>query len=209
MNTSATGGYLRPASTPAPLQGLALEDFLHDVIAGVTGLNPQLVRPSYQGEPPNMPDLATVWCAFAIERRRNDAYGALEHDPGTGVNDAQANDVLRRHQTLELLCSFYDRGEQTSADAAADELADGLLLPQNRGALLVAGMAVQETGDPLVVPALVKERWRYRVDLPLVLRREVRREYPILNFASASVFLRAEEPGGHLVVDDTVIVPPP
>jgi hypothetical protein len=52
---SRTAGYLGPRDTPQQLVDGAWDDFLHDVIAGTTGLDPTLVRPRWQSEPPNIP----------------------------------------------------------------------------------------------------------------------------------------------------------
>ena len=46
-NTSASGGYLSPTSSP-PADDDALSSILHDLVVGVTGLAPTLVFPRWQ-----------------------------------------------------------------------------------------------------------------------------------------------------------------
>jgi hypothetical protein len=46
-------------------------------------------------------------------------------------------------------------------------------------------MTVADFGQIVHAPELVNERWWNRADATLTLRREVRREYPILTFLAA------------------------
>lgn len=206
-NTSATGGYLASIA-PQPVEGKALLVFLQSVIVGITGLDGPLVRPRWQAEPPSPPNAGTAWCAFGIVRRIPDTYAYVEHDPGDNVADP--SDKLQRHETLELLASFYDLGVTGEADALCAALRDGLQIRQNREALTLAGMGLKEIGEPVTVPSLAKDRWQYRIDLPITIRRQIRRTYPILSIVSASVHLQAEGQGGPpLVVDTTINVTGP
>src|SRR5215472_15859820 len=64
---STTAGYLGPILGTGPvLQDDQWDDFLHDVLAGVSGLDPTMVRPRWQVVPPNVPDFKTDWLAFGI-----------------------------------------------------------------------------------------------------------------------------------------------
>ena len=55
-NDSSTGGPIAPVPTSAaPLEGKALNDFLNELIAGITGLDGTMVRPSFQTVPANVP----------------------------------------------------------------------------------------------------------------------------------------------------------
>ena len=181
MTDSSTGGYVVPTNAiPAPLNDAALEDFLHDVLAGVTGLANDLVRPRWQEEPPNLPPRNVTWAAFGVRSVSADTFPAVTHDPTAAAG--QGADILSRHQELTLLASFYGPASQTNAE----RLRDGLLIAQNREALFLAGMALVEVGEIVSAPELVKQKWLRRWDLPVIIRREVRREYPILNLLSAS-----------------------
>jgi hypothetical protein len=175
-NTSATGGYLSPGATPAPKEGQELDRFLQQVVVGITGMPGDMVRQRWQAEPPNHPKAEDTWAAVGIMRQVPDTYGVVEHDPA-----GQGGDTLTRHETLELLCSFY--GPDCQAKAA--RLADGLLIAQNREVLFRAGMGLVGVSPILTVPSLVNERWIKRLDVTVTIRREVRRSYPVLNIVSA------------------------
>jgi hypothetical protein len=180
MTDSSTGGYLIPSPVPAPLEGQALLDFLQGVIVGVTGLDGTLVRPTWQSEPPNIPDAGVAWCAFRITERPSDAFPYVKHNA-----NGQGADALQRHETLHILCSFYDLGSGGQADYYAALLRDGLSIPQNREVLTLKNMGLVKTGEPVPVPIIVKTRWLYRVDLEVVIRRQIDRVYPVLNVTSA------------------------
>jgi len=180
-DTSATGGYLSPAGAPAPLEGQALFRFFHDLFAGILQIDPALVRPRWQVEPPNQPDLATVsWLAFGITARATDTFAYVGHVGAVGATPGY--DQLQRHEELTILTSHYG----PEADLNAEVLRDGLQIAQNREVLQLNNMSVIETGEALTVPVLVKERWLYRVDLSVRIRRQITRNYPVLDLASAA-----------------------
>lgn len=188
VNTSATGGYLTPAA-PA-LEDDALEDFLHDVIAGITGIANDLVRPRWQPEPPDIPERGQYWCAFGIPMQKADFQPYLRHDPGDDIEDG--TDILERHENLDVLCSFY--GPNTTARLYAEYWRDGLQIPQNNEQLSMAKWGLIETGDIIPVPTLVKDKWLYRSDITVRFRRLITNVYPVLNLLSARVILITDEP---------------
>lgn len=178
-NTSASGGPLQPASSPAPLEGKALNDFFHDLVVNLTGLPGGAVRQRWQTEPPNLPAAFTAWCAVGLTNRIADKFPAVVHN---GAGDG--TDTLHRHEILEVLASFYDTGTVGKADEYATLLRDNLAIAQNREVLLLAGMGLIEVGELVSVPVLMKSRWLYRVDVPFNVRREVVRTYPVENLLS-------------------------
>lgn len=173
-NTSATGGYLAPAITPAPLQGQSLEDFLQQVLSFVSGLPGKSVIPRWQQEPPNLANIGTNWAALGIQTTDPDWNAVQTHDP-------DGTTKLSRNEQVEILTSFY--GPQ--AELYAGVFRDGIQVDQNREVLQLAEMGLVSTGRATAVPSLVKERWLYRVDLPWVINRLVRRTYPVLNLLIA------------------------
>lgn len=202
-NNSASGGFLAPAASPAPLEGVALQDFLQSVVVGVTGLAGANVRPRWQAEPPNLPAITTNWAAIGEQRRHKETFAAVLHD----ATDA-GQDLLVRHQELYILVSFYGPG----ADHYADVLADGLQIAQNRATLRAQAFDLVETGELTTVPELIKDRWYYRTDLPITFRRRVERRYDVLNLLDADVQINeaavpdpAEQP---VVGQDGVVVGP-
>jgi hypothetical protein len=175
-NDSSTGGYLTPATSPAPLEGQALNRFLQQVWVGITGLDGTLIRPRWQPEPPAIPAFGTDWMAFGITRRKGDTFTSTIHDP-TG----NGNDSVYRQEVLDILCTFYG----PDADNYASLLREGLFVSQNREVLQLNNFGLVEVGEAIAVPELIKERWTYRVDMKVTLRRSILRTYPVLNILSA------------------------
>lgn len=176
MNDSSTGGYLAPSASPAPLEGQALNRFLQQVFVGITGLTGTLARPRWQAEPPDIPAFGTDWMAFGIVRRRGDAFSSTVHNP-TG----NGNDSVYRQEIIEILCTFYG----PDADNYASILREGLFVAQNREVLQLNAFGLVEVGEAIAVPDLIKDRWTYRVDISVRLRRSILRTYPVLNILSA------------------------
>lgn len=182
-NTSATGGPLLPASTPAPLEGEALQNFFHNWFVGLTGYPPQMVRPRWQPEPANIPQNNVNWLAFGIPRRESDTYAAEVHVPsGSGYNE------IRRHQTLNIALSFYG----PDADSFAGILRDGVQVAQNREILALNNMGLLETTETITAPELVKDKWYYRVDMTVRIRRQIVRQYAVESLQSGHVGLDNE-----------------
>lgn len=181
---SSVAGYL--GQTSGPIEGSALQDFLQAVIAGITGIAGQYVRPRWQPEPPNLPGYGSDWCAFGIVSREADPFGMTQHDPAG--NGGSGSDNVSRHENLDVLVSFYG----PNADANAGQLRDGLLIDQNRAALTAADISLIGIGEVVSVPSLVKDRWLYRVDLPVFLRRLTTRTFNILTIESGQIVLDNE-----------------
>lgn len=181
-NTSATGGAIAPAASPAPLQGQALNRFIQVWFAGILdGVLPgDMIRPSFQPEPPVIPEAGTAWMAFSFGARQSDTFPYIAHDA-----DGLGSDELQRNEELPILCSFYDLGSGHDADDNLAILRDGLAMPQNHEALY-PDFAYVACGDTQPVPVLVKERWLYRVDLPVTVRRQITRVFPVRNLQSAN-----------------------
>jgi hypothetical protein len=192
VNDSSTGGPLLPdpAITP-PLEGQALNDFLQGWMVGICGLDGTLFRPSWQPEPANIPTEGTCWAAFGVRKRPNDTYVFVKHlgdaDGGLGADQQQ------RHETLDILVSFYDLGVSGLADYYVSLLKDGFQVAQNLELLQLNGYGLVEASEPIAVPVLFKERWQYRVDLALVMRRQTRRQYPVRNLLGFRATLKTSD----------------
>jgi hypothetical protein len=184
-NDSSSGGYLLPGPAPAPLEGSDLLDFIQAWIVGITGIDPTMARPRWQSEPPDIPDSGVAWMSFGITARPSDTYPYVAHGP-TG-------DTLQRHETLEVLCSFYDTGITGLADMYSGLLRDGSAIAQNREALGRAGFALVGVGEIDAVPVIIKSLWEYRVDLAVTLRRQIDRLYPIDDVLSSTAVLRTDD----------------
>lgn len=187
-NDSSTGGYLQPAPSPAPapLEDAALRDFLQAVFVGLTGLDGKLVRPRWQPVPPAQPEIGTNWMAFGIVARPADTFAFEMHDPAAA--NGNGADVMNRNEELTILCSFYG----PNAGGYATGVRDGLSVPQNREALLKAGMALIGCEDIVSAPALINDQWYSRLDMTVRIRRSVTRVYPILHITSAGITLTTD-----------------
>lgn len=182
-NTSADSGYITPVAPPAVLEGDALVDFLQAWVVGITGLSGANVRPLWQPEPPNIPSESTTWVAFGIVRRTPDVYAAkVHHASGDGY------DELRRHEILHLRASFYG----PMADNYAGILRDGMQIDQNHAFLSDNSMGLVESGEPVPVPELVKDKWLYRVDMEFSIKRQIVRKYQVLNILTGQGTLNNE-----------------
>lgn len=144
-----------------PVPGPTLEtteDVLHDLIAALTGLPGNLVRPRWQPRPAKTPGPGTSWCALGVTARTS---------PGSQVR-VDADDIrVETHEVLDVLVSFY--GPQAPALALA--VREGLRVSLNREGLRAANMAFVGAGQMVRAPELVNTAWLNRVDLPLTFRR--------------------------------------
>src|SRR5262249_12507351 len=71
----------------------------------------------------------------------------------------------------------------------------GLFLDQNRATLRANGVGLVEVTGFTAAPELYREQWRDRVDTTVVLRREVRYDYSVLNILRAKGTITANRPG--------------
>jgi hypothetical protein len=199
IQPAPAGSYAGYAAPLTPVYGPVLEggtlyDFIQAWVAGVSGLPGDLVRVAYAAEPPNPPSAGTCWAAITVQPREAPPFAQVTR---TGVDQA----TLYRHETLELLCSFFDLGATPSdgfggeADAYASVMRDGILVEQNRWVLQNNGWGVLTYGELTPVPVLLKERWNYRVDLKIRMVREIRRAYAVPDLAVATVGIAGQEAG--------------
>lgn len=198
-NTSATGGYLSPLSTPAPIEDDALANFFQALVANVSGLVPSLVRPRWQPESPNIPQLGVSWASVGIIHRQAFTYAAILHDPsGSGA------DYLDTQEELELMVSMYG----ADADANMALFRDGMQIAQNREVLQLANMGWMSCGEVVTAPSLVKEKWLYRVDMKFKVLRQIIREYAVESLLSATIQLITDIPSHTNVVTNNAGVTP-
>lgn len=177
-NNSASGGYLRPpnsASIPPIPRQLTLGQFLQTVIVGISGIDGTLVRPKWQINPPKQPDIDQDWIGFGINVLTPDTYGFVGMD-SSGATSTQ------RQEAIEVGLSIYG---PNGLDVAG-LIVDGFQIQQNLEALRSANMGFVETSPVRQVPDLVNERWINRVEMAIILRRQITRTYPIVSILSAS-----------------------
>lgn len=181
MPDSSTAGYLIPSSSSPYDDGL--DDILHNVIVGITGLTGDLVRPRWQPEPPQQPGFDVNWCAFGIVRTSEDVFASsVEASNGGSVE-------VSLDEQLFVLHSFYG----PSATAICKHFAKGLMIDQNRDAIKAANVNLVEVQEATILPALLKEKWVKRVDVTVVYRRRVGSTYPVLTFLSAGGLITTDQ----------------
>lgn len=169
-NTTARPGYLTP--TTSPIDQTALENVLQEMVVGVTGLRPDLVRPRWQPNPPSRPKLKETWAAVGVKEYQGSTSYKEHGDDSTTIVTLT---------DFELLASFYG----PDALGKATQLRDGLVVDQNRAALRKHGMAIVHIGNPRNVPEQKKGKWIPRIDLPLNIQWETRQTFGVRNIASA------------------------
>ncbi len=178
---SGTAGYLAPSSAQ-PLNGDALDDLFQGVLAGITGIDGNYIRPRWQPEPPIQPDFNVDWIAFGVAITKDDTFPYIGHD---GVNDV---DIVERDQTLTILHSFYGPNGMNFAGMYNT----GIQVEQNRDALTAVGIKLVECQEVTTLPALLKEKWVKRYDCRTVFRRRIKWIYPILTVVAGNIGLDNE-----------------
>lgn len=176
-NTSASGGYLAPSGVVP--EDDDLDDLLQEIIAGVTGLDPTLVRPRWQETPPQVPEADVDWCAM----------GVISTSPKQFARVAQTDEGAKvvEQERLEILCSFYGRRGQGFAKL----LRTGLQVWQNRQAMRANGLGFVETSVIRSVPEILNMGSRRRADITVVFNRETVRTYDVETILSANGSVRA------------------
>lgn len=194
-NTSATGGFLSPADSPAPLEDDALDAAFQATIVGITGLPGNMVRPRWQPAPPKQPEPSTNWCAFGVQVQAGQDLPYIEH-----ISAGNGKDRLRRHEEMGVFCSFYG----PASGQMAMRFRDGLQIAQNREALGAVGVAFVACGESRAAPELVNQQWIKRHDIAATFRRQVARDYAVLNIVSAEVSLTADAPAlaGTIIISE-------
>ena len=147
----------------------ALDKLLQQLVVRITGLDTNMVRPRWQATVPTEPPVGTNWCAIGIMSSTPDAGPWIGYDPQNNVG------LYARHETLELVATFY--GPNSKQYAAI--LRDGLAVPQNTDVLRANDMAFVACGPIRTAPDFVNQQWRKRQDMGITLRRQVRRSYQI------------------------------
>jgi hypothetical protein len=188
----ATVPFVLPEALPAILEDDVLVDVIQETVVGITGLLPTLVRPSAQPNPPLLPDFSVNWVALLINTSDADAFAFIRQ-----VNETDIE--LERDQEINLLASFYGPNSQRVCGI----FKDGLQIEQNRFALGREGIKLVNTARERHLPSLVKEVYQQRYDLPVLLRRRIRRVYKSASINSAGIGLDNE----HYITP--IIVSPP
>lgn len=184
---STQAGYLEPTTLTAEA-GDPFDNFMQEVVSGITGIDPTLVRPRWQPQPPVTPAVGVNWCAIGVTSVIADWNPWVWHvdDPNGGY------DVLRRHERVSLLASFY--GPQS--EMYAGWLRDGLFIDQNLAVFRANAVGLIEVDDIVRTAELFREQFRQRSDLNVILKREVRRNYQVKSLLRAMGTIIGNAPWG-------------
>lgn len=173
MGDSATGGYIPPSGSVAYDQ--ELEDIFQAFIAGITSLQGQFVRPRWQRDPPPMPAIGVDWCAFAVK--------STSSDDGPYFEQHDENMDSIRHESLELLLSFYG----SHGESIANIFKDGLGIPQNIAQLREHKIKFIGCGEIITAPDFLNQQYVHRFDVVASFRRKTQRTYAVKTFQSFEI----------------------
>lgn len=177
VTDSSTGGYLTPTSVP-PEDDDVLASILHDLVCGLTGLNPTLVFPRWQPQPPTMPHAHINWGAIGITSYEPVGnWPEMDHYPGYSVQ--------KEHQLMEVVATFYG----PSSGAYASMFFAGLTVRQNLEVIGASGIMLRKTGGISRVPELVNTQYIPRSDVSFTLVREIDRTYAIKDIDSSTIVI--------------------
>jgi len=178
---SSIKGYIGPTSTTA-LDDNSLDDIIHDLIQGLTNLDNTLIRPGFQPQPANMPNINQSWIAFQLVKNTDDLAPSYSFDPLIGLTEY-------KNEIMEYLISSYG----PNAGYNLRLIRDGIKIGQNRDVLSSLGMAFISLSETMQAPMKINERWEKRYDVRLRLRREISVVYPIESLQSAEIELNRDD----------------
>lgn len=169
---SSFRGFLGTSSA-LPAEDNALDAILQALIVGVTTLPGNLVRPRWQTNTPDMPEVTVDWCSIGVIDEEPEFNIALMHEAtGQGFSTSYDNDIIT------VMASFYGPNGRGNAK----RLRTGLMIGQNRETLFYTGLALMEIpGKAIFLPEFVNMQTMRRVDLTLKFRRRTMLVWPILN----------------------------
>ncbi len=185
---------MSPPLPPAPAEDVDLDAIFQALVTGVTGLDGTLVRPRWQPVVPKQPEPAVTWCAIGVMVQTADDGPSLVHNP-----EGDGSDTYLRHESIEVLASFYG----PLAQQYASLFRDGIAIQQNTESLSAVDIRWIECGTIRQMPELVNQQWIRRSDIALRFRRKITRVYGTLSIEIAEIHLFDDTN-----VSDTIVVPP-
>jgi len=201
VNTSASGGPLVPKGV-GPVYDDPFDKFLHDIVVGITDLDTNLVRPRWQLKPPKTPEPSVTWCAIGI----NTTVDQSVKGQTTHAKDNNGRDTVITWERVTVMASMYG----PKAWERMGQLGGGLRVPQNREALVRAGVGFVSVGPRRNLSYLSETQVNVRrVDMELEFNRVVGRTYDVYNLLSASgiVYYRSDSGRNSSEQVNTGIVP--
>ena len=193
-NDSSTGGFLAATSSPPP-EDDAFDVVLQSLVAGVTGLPGNLIRPRWQRTPPPQPEPFVNWCAIGVTEESPEVHAVnvatIHAASGPGAPDGLS--ATFEYDDITVLVSFYG----PAARGNCTLLRSGLMVAQNREALFLAGLSlVRIPGRFTFAPDMVNNQTVRRVDMSLSFRRATVLTWPILNIVKVQGTFNAMNTNG-------------
>jgi len=200
MSDSTWFQYISPLDEPADDEDLGA--IFQELVVGVTGLDPCLVRPRWQPQPPTQPPVETNWCAVGVTQITPTDY------PQISQNEDLETARLHRLEMISVLASFY--GPRAGSYAAI--LRDGIYMVRNRDTLTQkSGIKLRSADEVTHAPELINTQFVGRADLPMTFMRFAERDYvqAILVGAAVKVYADLSAPSEDLVIDLELPLPEP
>jgi len=169
----------------APLEDDELDTALQQMVVGITGMDPTLVRPRWQPTVQKQPEPTVDWCSIGVTTSKPDTNASIQHLFGDDIT-APAGDLEQVHEELEVAVSFLGPHAKTNLGV----LRDGLKIMQNLDPIKLVGLYFKEIGPAQVAPDFINQQWIRRWDTTMVFRRMVARVYGINNIESAEIDLQ-------------------
>lgn len=174
---STAPGYLTQVSTNA-LGDDELTDIFQGLAVGLTGLDPTLVRPRWQPQPPTQPPPTTNWCAIGVTK-----YSSVDYPQKVHLSPEPGQDQLYRSERLDVIATFY--GPNSASNATL--FRDGLYIDQNYQTLAGFGVKLRSADEIVHLPELVNSQYISRSDVPASFMRMIQRTYAVRNILGAVV----------------------
>ena len=163
--------------------GEALENLVQQYLVSISGVEPSLVRPRWQPDPPRAPGFDVDWLAVGVENI------ARSWQPYQWIR------TLVRRETITVALTAYGPNSMGLVALIQDNIQQSL----NHGVLSENGLKYIRSTDIVAAPELVNSKWLRRHDINVILGRAVTREYDVLTIASANVILNSDMPSSQSI----------
>lgn len=196
MADSSTGGFLAPSVAP-PADDDALDAVLQALVVGIVGLDPNLVRPRWQEQPPPVPEPSVDWVSIGVIDEQPEPNISQSH-----VSAGDGSTISYDVDIVTVLASFYG----PTVRGLGKRLRTGIMIPQNRETLYNSGLALMEMpGNLTFIPEEINNQTLRRADLQLRFRRRTTIVWPILNIVEVVGTIASDKDNGGLA--DTLQTP--
>lgn len=181
-NTSKTKGFLTPVGA-IPVYDNDLDSVFRRFIAGVTGLDEQLVLSIWNEGTTDQPAGEQTWCRAGVVSYGGNPGPSIVHNGTDPADPDDGMDALTWQEELTLQTRFY--GPKAGFYAAL--LKYGCMVKQNAEQLLEGGMVFASARDMASELVTVNSLPVKETALSLYFRRSVSFTYQVRNIAGAII----------------------